>query len=342
MSSPAMTRRAALAGASAALLAASAARAAAPRGFDPRALARAMDQARALEQLHAVVVARDGDIAAAEAFRGPPLDRPVNVKSVSKSVVAALLGCALERGEVPGLDARFAEIAPGLIPAGADPRVREITLEHLVTMQAGLERTSGANYGPWVQSRNWVAHALTRPFSAPPGTRMQYSTGSFHLLGAALSEASGRSLLTLARERLGAPLNVDIPAWTRDPQGFYMGGNEMALSPLAMLRFGEAHRQGGVWNGARLFAEDWVAAAWTPRTRSPWSGDAYGLGWFLRDAGGVRVAYARGFGGQMIFVAPEAGVTVAITSDPSRPARSEGHAGALQDLFARLVLSTAA
>ena len=35
--------------------------------------------------------------------------------------------------------------------------------------------------------------------------------------------------------RIGRPLAIDIPPWTRDPQGLYMGGNNMALSPRAML-----------------------------------------------------------------------------------------------------------
>jgi hypothetical protein len=78
-----------------------------------------------------------------------------------------------------------------------------------------------------------------------------------------------------------------------------------------------------------------------PRTRSFFSGDLYGYGWFLRDVGGHRVAYARGYGGQMIFVASSLGLTVAITSDPNRPARSDGHVGDLQRLLAETILPAA-
>ena len=55
-----------------------------------------------------------------------------------------------------------------------------------------------------------------------------------HVLGAAIATASGKSLLALARERLGTPLGIEMPAWQRDPQGFYFGGNEMTLTPRAM------------------------------------------------------------------------------------------------------------
>ena len=299
-------------------------------------LADAARRADALEQLRALVIAHHGEVVFAEAFRGPRVDRPVNVKSVSKSVVALLTGSAIARGAVPGVDPPLAAFVPP--PRGADPRVAAITLEDLVTMRAGLERTSGRGYGPWVASRNWVDHALTRPFVDRPGGRFLYSTGSFHLLGVALARATGRSLLDLARDWLGDPLDIEIPAWTRDPQGFYLGGNEMALSPLALIRIGEMVRLSGAWDGRQILPATWIEASWTPRTRSPFSNHDYGFGWFLATARGHRVAYARGYGGQMLYVVPSLALTVAVTSDPTRPARSAGHAGDVNALLADAIV----
>ena len=297
--------------------------------------------AGALDQLHAVVIARRGEVVLDRVFRGPPVDRAVNVKSVSKTLVAALAGAAIDRGVVPGLQATLAEVAPDLIPARADPRVAGLTLENLITMQAGLERTSGANYGAWVSSRNWVADALSRPFVAEPGRRMLYSTGSIHVLGAALAQAADASLLALARDWLGGPLSIEIPPWTRDPQGFYLGGNEMALSPLAMARFGEMVRQGGIWQGERVLSAAWVEQSLQPRTRSPFSGLSYGYGWFLGVADGQPVALARGYGGQVICLVPEQQMTIVITSDTTRPARSEGYFGDLMRLIGGTILPEA-
>jgi CubicO group peptidase (beta-lactamase class C family) len=305
----------------------------------PDALSAALDRARRLEQLHAMVVLLNGETLAAEAFRGPPVDRPVNVKSVSKTLVAALTGIAIDRGLISGVDAPLtAHLAP---PRDADPRVAEITVDHLLTMRAGLERTSGRNYGAWVNSRNWTAYALSRPFVDRPGGRFLYSTGSYHLLGAALAEATGRSLHALAQDWLGGPLDVAIPPWTRDPQGYYLGGNNMALSPVALARFGEAARSGGAFNGAQVLPEGWIETSWRPRARSPWSGHAYGYGWFLARMGGHDVAYARGYGGQMLYVVPALELTVAITSDPTRPARSDGHVGALHALLGDALIPAA-
>jgi CubicO group peptidase (beta-lactamase class C family) len=277
----------------------------------------------------------------AEALRGPALDRPVNVKSVSKTLVASLAGAAIERGLLAGVEQPLGSLIPELIPASADPRVREITVAQLLTMQAGLERTSGPNYGRWVASDNWVEFVLSRPFVAEPGAGMLYSTGSYHLLGVILARAAGRSLLSLAREWLGEPLGIRFGAWTRDPQGYYLGGNNMLLSPLDLLRFGEMWRAAGAWGGEAILSEGWVAASWTPRTVSMFSGDAYGYGWFLTRLGGHAAAYARGYGGQMLYVIPSLELTIVVTSDPTRPARSEGYVGDLHALVAEEIVPAA-
>ncbi len=301
----------------------------------------AAQRASGMDQLHAILIAQDGQTVLERRFRGPALDRPANVKSVSKTLVATLAGTAIARGEIPGLGATIGELAPGLVPSGADPRVARLTVENLITMQAGLERTSGGNYGAWVSSPNWVADALSRPFVAEPGTRMLYSTGSYHVLGAVLAEATGQSLLQLARARLGAPLDMPFAPWVADPQGYYLGGNDMATTPGGLLRFAEMIRQDGVQDGRQVVPRDWIRDSFRPRTRSPWSGLDYGLGWFLGRSRGTRFALARGYGGQVVFIAPDLALSAVITSDPTRPARSEGYFGDLMAMIEDTVLPAA-
>lgn len=297
--------------------------------------------ARGFDQCHAILIFQEGREVLAEVFRGPAIDKAVPIKSVSKTIVAALAGAAIDRGEIPTVKAPLGKLVPKLIPSKADPRVANITIENLLTMQAGLERTSGRNYGAWVNSRNWVSNALSRPMVAEPGTRMLYSTGSYHIMGAVLSMLSGKSLLALARDRLGQPLGIDIPAWTRDPQGRYLGGNEMALTLPAMIRFGEMYRNAGRVGDKQVLSEDWVIQSLVPVTRSIYSGLGYGYGWFLGQSGGTNYALARGFGGQIICIVPELALTLAITSNPSGRARSAGYFGDLQNLIEHHIIPVA-
>lgn len=290
--------------------------------------------AEALEQLHSISVSVGGETIVSEAFRGPPVGRPAPIKSVSKSLVALCLGAAIDRGVISGVEATLGDVAPRLIPRSADPRVADLRMADLVTMQAGLERTSGANYGAWVSSRNWVANALSRPFVAEPGRGMLYSTGSFHVLGAALTEASGLSLLRMMQDWIGTPLDVQVPAWPRDPQGYYLGGNEMALRPTDLLKIGDMM----IRNDETILSKDWIAASYVPRTRSRWSGLGYGYGWFLGQADGADFALGRGYGGQILCIVPDRRTVIAITSDPTRPARSGGYFGDLMHLISRDIL----
>lgn len=291
-----------------------------------------------LPQLHAILVQRGDDRLLSEAPRGRGLEAAANIKSCSKSILALILGTAIAKGEIAGLDARLGDVAARLIPDDATDGVADLTMSDLVTLRAGLEGTSGANYGAWVNSRNWIAYALRQPRIAPNGSRMIYSTGTTHVLGAALAVATGKDLRQLARERLGRPLGIDVASWTRDPQGYYFGGNEMALSPEAMLRVAVMVRDGGSFDGTSVVDSQWIAASQQPQTRSPFSGLGYGLGWFISPTGWM---IARGYGGQVIAAHPDRALAVAITSDPTQAARSGGYFGELMALLDGPILALA-
>ncbi|HEX2187839.1 MAG TPA: serine hydrolase, partial [Longimicrobiaceae bacterium] len=289
------------------------------RGLHPALLDSAYADAATLPRLRSLLVARDVEILAERYFHGAAADRPANVKSVSKSIVSALVGIAVAEGRLEGPQQPIAPFFPEHLGRDADARKRAITIGHLLSMQSGLERTSGGNYGAWVGSRDWVRYALTRPMVEEPGGPMLYSTGNTHLLSAILTEATGRSTWAYARDVLAEPLEIRLPRWPTDPQGIYFGGNEMRLTPRAMVRFGELYRNGGRHEGRQVVPEAWVRASLEPRTRSRWSGDAYGYGWFLTRVAGHPTFYAWGYGGQFIFVVPDLRLTVVTTSEADAP-----------------------
>ncbi|MQA64567.1 MAG: serine hydrolase [Alphaproteobacteria bacterium] len=307
-------------------------------GLDEATIARVVRRAGELPRLHSLIVARHGTIHLERRFRGPRLDVSVNVKSVAKVVISALVGLAIDRGLIEGPQQPIVSLLGESVADAADPRLQEVTIGHLLSMQSGLERTSGANYGRWVNSKDWVGYALSRPFVDEPGGRMLYSTGNSHILSAVLTRVSGRSTLDLARAWLAAPLGFDLPPWDRDPQGIYLGGNNMLLSPRALLRFGEMYRNGGIFRGKRVLSEAWVRASWTPHTESFFSGDGYGYGWFIAKACGHPVHYARGYGGQFLYVVPSLSLTIVITSQTTTRTRVDDYYTALRsDVVGELV-----
>lgn len=297
----------------------------------------AVAMAEALPHLRTLIVARDGETLLERHFRGPGLDRPANIKSASKSVIATLAGIAIARGVLAGLDQEIGPILGRSIPREADPRVREITIRQLLGMRAGLERTSGQNYGRWVSSRDWLRFALTRPMEDEPGGRMIYSTGTSHILGAVLARASGANLHALARDWLGAPLGIAIPDWPRAPEGLHFGGNEMVMTPRDLLVFAECWRNAGRHDGRQVVPSDFRREAWTPQARSAWSGQLYGLGWWIGEAQGQAVHFAWGYGGQMAYIVPGLALSVVMTSDPEVP-RANGQVHTLHRLLVEGIL----
>src|SRR6266446_1833200 len=307
---------------------------AAGAGLNEQLLAETMARAESLPRLHALIVAKDGVPIVERVFRGPSLDTPVNVKSASKTILDALVGIAIDRGMIKNVNQPILPLLRNRAPDVLDSKVGTITVDHLLSMRAGLERTSGSqNYGRWVTSPNWIRFALTRPFVDEPGGEMLYSTGNTHMLSAILTDVTGTDTLELAREWLAKPLGITIPAWTRDPQGVYFGGNEMAVSPRALLNFGEMYRNGGTFEGKRVVPESWIRASWTPLT-SDRRGVGYGYGWFIGEARGEPVYYVWGYGGQMLYVIPSLKLTIVMTSDSSLGSDANGFICALHDLVA--------
>jgi len=304
--------------------------------LEPTLHARALDRAARIPRLRSLLVSINGEVVEERYFHGAGRSHWANLKSVSKSVLSALVGIALDRGYLKSLRETIGKFFPEYL-GGADDRVKKtITLEDLLTMRSGLETTSRRNYGRWVQSRNWVRHALTRPMVDVPGGRMIYSTGNSHLLSAVLTKATGMSTYEFARRYLTGPLGIPIRPWMRDPQGIYFGGNEMHMSPRAMLEIGELYLRAGRVGDKQVVSEEWIRESLKPRTQSPWSGHEYGYGWWIRTLAGHQAYYAYGHGGQFIVVVPDLGIAAVITSSTSSSQRRRErwqHRWAIDDLL---------
>lgn len=290
-----------------------------------------------LPQLRSLLVSVDGKLIHERYFNGMRPGDPANIKSVSKSVLSTLIGIALDRGYLRSVQEPIGKFFPEHLN-GADPAWKNVTIEDLLTMRSGLETTSNRNYGQWVQSRHWVRHVLMRPMVDEPGGRMIYSTGNSHLLSAILTKAARISTYEFARRYLAEPLGITIRPWMRDPQGIYFGGNEMYLTPRDMLEYGRLYLNGGRAGGKQVVSQQWLRQSLEPRTRSQWSGNEYGYGWWMRPLAGHEAHYGWGYGGQFVFVVPGLQAVVVATSSPSPTPERREHRRALYDLLEREIV----
>jgi len=310
---------------------------------DETLFSNAVAHAREMPRLHSLLVSHGGALVVEEYFNGLSPDRPANVKSVSKSIMSALIGIAIDQGHIEGLDQTIADYYADRISDDPSGYKQRITVGNLLSMQAGLETTSFYNFGAWVLSDDWVGFALDQPIQAPPGTRMLYSTGNTHLLSDILTRSTGKSTLQFAREALAQPLGFYLNGWTQDPNGVYFGGNNMELTPRQMLAFGEMYMNDGQANGRQVVPQDWVTTSLQPRVRSRRNTDRqYGYGWWMLDMAGVPTTYAWGFGGQFILLVKDLDMVVVTTSSSQPGDTRRAHTRALYDLLEEQIVAPAA
>ncbi|TCS40439.1 serine hydrolase domain-containing protein [Reinekea marinisedimentorum] len=295
--------------------------------------------ARSFENIKTIHIAYKGEQVWAKAYNNADLNAVANIKSASKSIMSAVVGIAIDKGILSGVDQPIAALLQDQLPENPDPQLNQITIGHLLSMQAGLERTSGRNYGRWVTSSNWVKTALSWPFVEQVGGNMQYSTGSTHLLSAIIMRETGEHTYRLANQWL-AGSGVRIESWETDPQGIPMGGNQVGMKPASLLAFGELYRRGGVSaDGQRIIPQQWINESWQPRTQSRFHRGQYGYGWFIQSFAGVQGYYGWGYGGQMIYVFPDQELTIAITSQETLPSGRTGYRDLLLEMVSRDIIA---
>ncbi|WP_162146180.1 serine hydrolase domain-containing protein [Inquilinus limosus] len=302
---------------------------------------------------HAVLVARHGRLVYERYFAGEdqiwgrPLGRiphdagtKHDLRSITKSVTALLVGIAVDTGWIKDIDAP----ALSLLPQYADlrsPETDRITLRHLLTMSSGLAWNEELPYSDPRNSERLMSDApdpyryvLEQPFAAAPGERFTYSGGATALLSAVLKQVSGRPLDVLAREVLFAPLGIADAEWVRYPNGDPIAASGLRLRPRDIARIGQLVLDRGAWQGKQIVSAAWIEQATAPQITVEDQVD-YGFQWWLGrslvDGREVRWAAGLGWGGQRLFLVPSAEVLVVITAGLyDRPD--------LQDQLARMVL----
>ncbi len=264
--------------------------------------------------VRSLIIQQKGNVLAAEGFDNRDLNHPFNIKSASKSIIGLLTGIALDKGFIPSIDEPIKTYFPDYFAEHPDSLKESITIRNLLSMQAGLRSTSSRNYGAWVISDNWIEFALDQDFTEDIGGKMVYSTGISHLLSVIISKASNMTTKAFAEEYLFNAMNIRIGGWDKDPQGYYMGGNNLSLKPTDLLKIGQLILDNGVYNSKPLVSPVWIQESFKTYTFSNFNPYGYGYQWWNQEIGGHKTFFAWGNGGQYIFIIPELDAVVVLTS----------------------------
>ncbi|SHF77308.1 CubicO group peptidase, beta-lactamase class C family [Fodinibius roseus] len=285
-----------------------------------------------------LLIQQNGQLLSEEYFNGVRASGHANIKSASKSIISLLVGIAIDHDFLSGVDQPIGPFFEEYFEKHPDSVKQALTLKDLLTMRAGLETTSFHNYGRWVTSDNWVRYALDQPMEAKPGGDMVYSTGTSHLLSVIITRAAGMSTRDFARQYLFNPMDIAAGGWDRDPQGYYMGGNNLALRPADMMKIGQMVLNGGSFRGEQIVSERWLEDSFRTYTRSNFNPYDYGYMWWKKPVGAFQVRFAWGFGGQYIFLIPELDAVVVLTGSLQNADQSRSYKEPVFDLLREDIL----
>jgi len=269
----------------------------------------------------AVIVLHSGRLVAERYAAGFDQKTPLLGWSMTKSVIATLIGIQALRGQLDP-DGR----AP--VSAWAGDERAAITLDQLLRMTSGLgfKERNGAfgDSAPMLfRSRSAAAYAARSPLAHAPGTFWSYSSGTSNLLAGILraSLPGGSGVYhRFPREALFDRIGMRSAVLETDAAGDFVGSSFCYATARDWARFGLLHAQDGVWQGERLLPEGWVEAVRRPTPPAPQG--SYGAHWWLNagEPGAPNdrpypslptdLFYASGYEGQFVVVLPSQDLVV--------------------------------
>ena len=285
-----------------------------------------------------IVAYRDGRLVFADEWNGYSSTDCTHIMSATKSVVALLVGIAIDQGKIGGIDDKVLDYFPDYPVKRGEKTIQNVTLRHLLTMRAPYKGKGD----PWTEvcsSTNWTFTSLDHLGGRQGITdTFDYRTVCLHILSGILYRATGMKTVDFANRYLFEPLGIaphtnfyacdaeehkqftltHAPhgnVWFADPEGLGTPGYGLCMSASDMARIGLLCLGKGVFDGRRVVSEAWIDAMTRPREveSTMFRGMSYGfLWWIIHPGRGVYAAI--GNSGNVIYVNPEKNVVVAVAS----------------------------
>lgn len=312
-------------------------------GLDENALFAAGEIGSSIERLRSLVVVRGGRLAYERYYGGWTVDTLADVRSVTKSVMATLVGIAIQDGSIDRIDQPITDfLSSPEFPIR--PEHAAITVRHLLMMTSGLYWSADdlEGYNDWIQSGDHVGYVLSQPSIGVPGGALTYNSAAVHLLGVLLEKAVGQTVPDFADEVLFGPLGIRKRTWEELSSGYVNGSSGLDLRPRDLAKIGQLYLQGG-WSGARsVVPTAWVSEATTARwpnlgPAGPIQNLSYGYLWWI-DLD-HRAYLAWGFAGQFIYVVPALDLVVVAATEWRGVGQDIGNQALQEDVLGLIVNS---
>ena len=272
---------------------------------------------------HGLVVVQWGDVVA-----------KTPLASVRKSLLSALFGNAVERGDI-NLKQTLAEL-------GIDDNEPSLSAEEkTATVRDLLEARSGVYHSALYETPSMAARRPPRA-SHPPGTFWYYNNWDFNTLGAIYEHATRRSIFDALASEIARPIGMQD---YQPSDGKYVSGAASVypaypidMSARDLARFALLYLHKGKWQNRQVVPAHWVEESTEAYSATDLAA-GYGYLWWIGFNNSIAPAVtlpvgafsALGFGGQYAFVIPAFDLVVV-----HRAARFRGGGPSMRE-FGRLL-----
>jgi len=277
--------------------------------------------------INSMLIVRKGNAVFEKYFRGTQIEDIHDVTSVTQSITSALIGIAIERGDIRDVNQKVLDFFPEA--AGSSDILRQsLTIKHLLTMTTPYTWKGKEPLDRIRRQKDWTSFILKSLGKSDKLGEYQYNLSSAHLLSAIISRSTGVSAREYANEHLFRPTQMrciadqnmksfskeavfgkNITDWIKDPQGYNTGGWGLTLTARDMVRFGYLFINKGKWEERQVIPESWIEESFVQHTED------FGYMWWMREDQEIVTYVAAGIGGTYIYCIPEKELVVVVVSE---------------------------
>jgi CubicO group peptidase (beta-lactamase class C family) len=250
-----------------------------------------------------------------------------DIRSISKSIVSACIGIALEKGQIKSVEQKVFDFFPEYAKLDTGLKL-ELSIKHLLTMSSGIAWNEDVPYDnpenseiKMTRSPDPIAYVLSQPMDFPPGKVWKYNGGTTQLLAAIIEKTTGKPVDQFAKEYLFRPLGITNFEWVKYPgTNLPAAASGLRLRSRDLLKFGLLYYNKGNWGGQQIIPASWVDESIQSHVNRPGSGNTSGYGyqfWLWTDTimnKPTKLVACVGNGDQRIYVDKKKNLIIVVTA----------------------------
>ena len=285
-----------------------------------------------------IVAIKNNEVVYSDTWNEYKNDDCTHIMSATKSIMALLIGIAIDKGQIGSVDDKVLDYFPDYRVKRGEKTIQQVTIKHLLTMRAPY-KCKGDPWSKVCSSDNWTYASLDFLGGRKGLTdEFNYQTVCLHILSGILYKATNMKIVDYANEYLFEPLGIKphinyyaetaeehkaftigkLPKehiWFCDTDGLGTPGYGLCMSAEDMAKIGLLCLNNGNYNGKQIISSKWIKEMTTFREVESkyFRGMKYGYLWWGIDK--KKNTYsAIGNSGNVIYINPEKNIVISVAS----------------------------